>query len=629
MESSRQFSNIEGVLIAMKKAAVHLVPPPDMLPSEWAENNLKIPLGNAAPGPIRFANAPPQRGMIDAIREPGIRRISYMLAAQTGKTTVMQAIVGYHIDHDPKSMIFCQPSETDMKMFLEAKLRPMMDTCKPIKEKVAKQRSREGVNNSRIMSYPGGWLMMSWAGSPRTLRGRSAPVVMADEIDGYLVTAEGSPLSLISQRNAGFGDDAVLIESSTPTLKGSSNIEIGFELGDKRRWWVPCGDCGTWQTLKWDNVTWHGKDEPNEEQHPETARYACAECGSLWDDGARIAAIRSGEWRAEKPFKGHASYHMSELYSTFRRMRAVVQSYIDKVAADDLQAFHNVSLAETYEALGEQAEPHTLMARRERYPAKVPMGGIVLTSGIDMQQDRLECEVVAWGHGEESWSVEYRVFWGDPLQADVWEDLEYYLSQTFRHESGAQLPITCAAVDTGGTGGNTQAAYEWLMSKRGRRIYGIKGMGGWGKPIVSAPSKRRSGKSKRKIDLFMVGADEVKLTIMRRLAISNAGPGYCHFPNDRDEEWFHQLTAEKLMTRYVKGFPVREWHKTRPRNEALDCRGYALAALKILNPSFKQAETRLGRLVTEEKQPEPAPLLYSPAQIPPRQSIRRTSSAIL
>jgi phage terminase large subunit GpA-like protein len=630
MENSCLFSNIQGVIFAMKKAAIHLVPPPDMLPSEWAENNLKIPLGNAAPGPIRFANAPPQRGMIDAVREPGIRRISYMLAAQTGKTTVMQAIVGYHIDHDAKSQLFCMPSETDMKMFLETKLRPMLGTCKAIKEKVAKQRSREGVNNSKAMSYPGGWLMMSWAGSPRTLRGRSAPIVLADEIDGYLATAEGSPLSLINQRNAAFGDEAVLIESSTPTTKGSSNIELGFELGDKRRWWVPCGDCGTWQTLKWDNVTWHGKSSPNKEQHPESARYVCCDCGSLWDDGARIAAIRKGEWRAEKPFKGHASFHMSELYSTFRRMRDVVQSYHDKVASDDLQAFHNVSLAETYEAMGEQAETHVLMSRRERYAAKVPMGGIILTAGIDMQQDRLECEVVAWGHGEESWSVEYRVFWGDPLQSDVWEDMEYFLSQSFRHESGAHLAITCAAVDTGGTGGNTQAAYEWLFSKRGRRIYGIKGMGGWGKPIVSAPSKRRSGKSKRKIDLFMVGADEVKLTIMRRLAIADAGPGYCHFPEDREEEWFHQLTAEKLMTRYVKGFPVREWHKTRPRNEALDCRGYALAALKILNPSFKQAESRLGKMNVEEMKQEPTPLVYSPAQTPPlRQSVRRTSSAIL
>ena len=537
--------------------------------------------------------------------------------------------MGYHIDHDPKSMIFCQPSEGDMRVFVEGKLRPMLDTCPSIKSKVAKQRGREGVNNSRMISYPAGWLMMSWAGSPRTLRGRSAPLALADEIDGFMMTAEGSPLQLLHQRTASFGDQALLIESSTPTTKGSSNIENAFELGDKRRWWVPCGDCDEWQILRWDNVTWHGKDAPTEEQHPESARYICASCGSLWDDGARIASIRQGEWRGERPFKGHASFHLSELYSSFRRLRDVVQSYLDKVAVDDLQSFHNVSLAETYEALGEQAEATLLMARREKYAAKIPQGGIILTAGIDMQQDRLECEVVAWGHGEESWSVDYRIFWGDPLHMDVWEDLEYYLAHPWKHESGALLPITCAALDTGGTGGNTQAAYDWLFSTRGRRIYGIKGAGGWGKPIVSAPTKRRSGKSKRKIDLFMVGADEVKLTIMRRLAILDVGPGYCHFPDDRDEEWFHQLTAEKLMTRYVKGFPVREWHKTRPRNEALDCRAYALAALKILNPSFKQAETRITKLSKEEITPMPTPLIASPVHIPQKRQTNRTSSAIL
>jgi phage terminase large subunit GpA-like protein len=114
------------------------------------------------------------------------------------------------------------------------------------------------------------------------------------------------------------------------------------------------------------------------------------------------------------------------------------------------------------------------------------------------------------------------------------------------------------------------------------------------------------------------------------LAIADAGPGYCHFPEDREEEWFHQLTAEKLMTRYVKGFPVREWHKTRPRNEALDCRGYALAALKILNPSFKQAEFRLGKMAIDEQKPDPKPLVQAPSMMPPpKPPTRRTSSALL
>jgi phage terminase large subunit GpA-like protein len=317
----------------------------------------------------------------------------------------------------------------------------------------------------------------------------------------------------------------------------------------------------------------------------------------------RKAAIRAGEWRGAKPFMGHASYHLNEMYSTFRRLRDIVQSYLDKLATDDLQTFTNVSLAETFEEKGEQADADGLMVRAEQFLAPVPAGGLVLTAGVDMQQDRLEVEIVAWGHGEESWSVDYQVLWGDPLQDDVWEELEELLSTSWLHESGAQLPIVAACVDTGGTGGNTQAAYDWLRGKTGRRIFGIKGVSGWGRPIVAAPTRKRSGKNARKIDLFLVGTDEAKLTVMRRLAVEKPGPGYCHVPSNRGADWYQQLTAEKLMTRYVKGFSVREWHQTRPRNEALDCRVYALAALKIANPSFKRAAERLAAPATATNRP--------------------------
>ena len=169
---------------------------------------------------------------------------------------------------------------------------------------------------------------------------------------------------------------------------------------------------------------------------------------------------------------------------------------------------------------------------------------------------------------------------------------------SWQHESGAQLPISAACVDTGGTSGYTQSAYDWLKGKAGRRIFGIKGVAGWGRPIVGSPSRKRSGKRGRRIDLFPVGVDEAKLVVMRRLAIEAPGPGYCHVPEGRGAEWFRQITAEKLTMRYVKGFPVREWHKTVERNEALDCRVYALAALKITNPSLRLAARRLG--LTEE-----------------------------
>lgn len=208
--------------------------------------------------------------------------------------------------------------------------------------------------------------------------------------------------------------------------------------------------------------------------------------------------------------------------------------------------------------------------------------------------------MVAWGFGEQSWSVDTGVLWGNPLDGEVWDDLETVLANTYQHESGLSLAIGAACVDTGGNGGMTAAAYAWLQGKTGRRIFGIKGLGGWGIPIVEKPHRKQTGKKKSKFtDLFRVGVDEAKLVVMRRLAQNNPGPGYCNFPlqDEWDQEFFKQLTAERLVVRYVKGQPVREWHKNeRDRNEKLDTRVYAYAALKIMQPSFKRLAQRMGIL---------------------------------
>lgn len=622
MESD--FSNDAGIIEAIRRASTNLVPPPDMLPSEWAQQNVRIPVGNAIPGPISFENAPYQRGMLDVIKEPGIRRVSYKTGAQLGKTTVQQCITGYFIAHEPRSQIFVQPTQGDVQTFLETKLRPMLEANPIISDKMAKQRGREGVNNGRIISYVGGWLMFGWAGSPKTLRSRSAPITQADEIDGYQATPEGDPIELLAQRAATFGDQAIRTESSTPTILGASRIDTSFNEGDQRRYYVPCPHCAHPQHFRWEQVRWDGRastgikdaEEDRDKDHlTETAMYLCEapDCGTLWDDGQRIAAVRNAErnghgWKASKPFRGHASFHAPEMLSTFRRLRDIVQSYLDKLALDDLQSFVNVSLGDAFEETGEKADPDSLVARAADYAHEVPAGGLFLTAGIDMQMDRLECEVVAWGVAEQSWSIGYHVLWGDVLQQDVWDDLDDLLATTYTHASGREMKIEGAVLDTGGTNGMTQAAYSYCRGKTGRRLFAGKGVAGWGRGIVETPQRRQSGKAARKVDLFLVGVDEAKLVVMRRLAVAKPGPGYCHFPADREPEYYKQLTAEKLITRYIKGQPVREWHKPdRARNEALDCRVYALAALKIMNPSFKRLAERLKMTASEAEKAENRP----------------------
>lgn len=581
-------------------ALKYLRPPPELLPSEWAELNIRIPVGNAIPGLIRFDNAPYQREPLDMSANPDCERITLMWGAQLGKTQLVNCVMGFHVDHRPQSQMMMQPSQGDLQTWLETKLTPLLTANPRLGALFARPRGRTGVNNQRLKSYPGGFLMFAWSGSTRTMRGRSAPKIYCDEVDDYTVTDQGHPISLLWQRAATFGDARLLIVTSTPTVKGASAVETSFELGDGRHFYLPCPHCETFDRLYWSNVEWEGRKTPDGPQRPETAHYICPHCGCMISDGEKVAALRKGEWRADRPFRGHASYKLSELYSTFRRWRDIAQSYVEKLADGDVQTFVNVSLGETWEETGEQAAASVLMARAELYAAEVPLGGVVLTAGVDMQIDRLEVEIVAWGLGEESWSVEYLILHGDPLGVEPWEALDELLDSQWVHESGALLRLSAACLDTGGTAGYPQAAYEYARSTRHRsRLHAIKGVGGWGRPIVGTPSKKKSAARARRVTLYPIGVDETKLVVMRRLALEEYGPGYCHFPTDRAPEWYDQLTAEKLITEKVRGFPVRHWAKIRERNEALDCRVYATAALKLLNPNLRRRAARLAASAAE------------------------------
>lgn len=537
-----------------------------------------------------------------AIR-PDCHRITLMWGAQTGKTQVVNCLLGYFIDQRPKSQMMMQPSQGDLKTWLETKFNPMISANEALANKVAKPRGREGVNNQEMKSYPGGFLMFAWSGSPKTMRGRSAPIIFADEVDGYERTPEGDPVSLLEQRSATFGDDRLLVETSTPTIKDISQIEKSFLAGDRRRRFVPCPHCGEHQTLKWANVQW---DKDGEEHLPDTAFYVCDGCGVKLSDGERLQMLQQGEWRAERPFKGHASYHLNELYSTFRSLADIVRSFLDKKAKGDLQTFVNVSLAETWEEGDKKLEHDVLFARRRAFPAEVPQECCVLTAAVDVQDDRVEIEVEAWGDGERNAKVDLIILHGDLSQRDFWEnDVDAAISATYEHESGVRLPISCVTVDSGGH--FTNEVYRFVKPRERRRVFAIKGKNGTGYPIISRPSKTNKGK----VALFSIGTDTAKELIYKRYEIETAGPGYIDFPIKPcfDEEYFQQLVAEQVVTYYRKGFPTREWRKRRPRNEGLDLSVYNLAALYILNPNFRAIASKLEvKVKPKAEEPEATPM---------------------
>lgn len=561
--------------------------PPKLTISEWADLYRYLsPEASAEPGKYLTSRAEYQRGIMDAFSNPDVERIVVMSSAQVGKTEILNNIVGYFIDQDPSTILNLQPTLEMAQTWSKDRLAPMVRDNECLAKKVRSSKSKDSDNTILHKLFPGGHITMVGANSPAGLASRPIRIVLCDEVDRYPLSAgaEGDPVNLAIKRTTTYWNKKIGL-FSTPTIKGISRIEKAFQESDQRYYYVPCPHCGAYQRLKWGQVK-YSKDAISE------SYYECEHCSGHLSDSDRYRAIARGYWKAKEDFKGVAGFHLNELYSPWRKVVDIVKDFLEaKDKPDTLKTWINTSLGETWEEAGEALDPEGLEARTEDYK-KIPKGGVVLTAGVDTQDDRLEVEVTAWGKGEESWLVDYLRLYGDPDQPEVWQQLDDVLASDYLHESGARLNISATCIDTGGH--KTQSVYEYGRTRYTQKVYLIKGVGGENIPIVGAQSKVKCGKSKTKtVKLFPVGVDQAKGTIYGRLKISSFGSGYMHFPRKCDKAYFDSLTAEKLVTKFVKGYPKRTWEKIRARNEALDCRVYSYAALKILNPNFERIGERL------------------------------------
>lgn len=550
-----------------------LKPPPKLTVSEWADSFRKLsPESSAEVGAWHTSRAEYQREILDAVSDPSIESVTIMSCAQVGKTEMLLNLIGYHIHQDPSPILLVQPTLDMAQTFSKDRLAPMLRDSPVLQGKVADPKARDSGNTTLKKNFFGGHITMCGANSPASLASRPIRVVLFDEVDRFPVSAgsEGDPIDLARKRSATFWNRKE-VSVSTPTIRNASRIEGLFENTDKREYHVPCPDCGHHQVMRWSNVHWTDED-------PDTAFYACEECGGAWDDAARYKAIRKGEWRATAPFVGRAGFRLSGLCSPWTPLSSAVADFLQaKKLPETLRVWVNTYLGESWEDDGERLDDFQIASHREDYNAdSIPKEVVFITAGIDVQDDRLEMEVLGHGRDSETWSIEYRSIFGDPASGQVWAELDNFLSLTYKTEDDRELSIKASAIDTGGH--HTQAVYKYCKPRLSRRVFAIKGVGGEGKPIVGRPSTNNHIKCK----LFPIGVDTAKEMVYSHLKIKEIGAGYCHFPKAYTDEYFAMLTAEKVVRKYHKGFHRREWVKVRPRNEALDCRVYALAALSIV-----------------------------------------------
>lgn len=549
----------------------NLAPPPEIKISDWADEHRRLsPEASSEAGQWSTDRAEYQRGIMDAISDEKVESVVVMSCAQVGKTEMILNMIGYHMDHDPCPILVVQPTQEMAATFSRDRLAPMLRDTPRLQHKAKDPRTRDSGNTIYHKQFDGGHITLIGSNSPASLASRPIRLVLFDECDRMMPTSEGDPIELAKKRAATFWNRKFVMVS-TPTNKGSSRIEAAFENSDQRKYHVPCADCGEFQVMRWSNVQW----EPDD---PKSATYHCEHCGSIWDDAARFRAIRRGEWRATAPFAGAAGFQLSGLCSPWTPLESIVREFLAaKKLPETLRVFINTTLGELWEDEGEGVDDFGVAQNREDYGDKTPDGVVFVTAGCDVQDDRLEIEILGHGRDQETWSLGFHTIWGDPSGAQVWADLDGLMENEYETYDGRVLGIKAMAVDSGGH--HTQAVYRYCKPRGGRRIFAIKGMGGEGRAPVGRPSTNNNMKCK----LFPVGVDTLKEVIYSHLKIKDEGAGYCHFPANYPDEYFKQLTAEKVVKKFSRGFHQRQWVKTRTRNEALDCRVYALAALSILN----------------------------------------------
>lgn len=551
-----------------------LAPDPILTVDDWANRHRMLSsVASAEPGRWSTSRTPYLKAVMDALSATSrIERVVFMAGGQVGKTECGLNWVGYVIHHAPGPMLLVQPTVEGAKRVSKQRVDALIEASPELASRVKDPRSRDSGNTQLMKEFPGGVLIMTGANSAVGLRSMPVRYLFLDEVDGYPGDAdgEGDPVALAVQRAATFINRKIYL-CSTPTLKGFSRIEAAYLESDQRVFEVPCDHCGAHSQIQWRDIKWPtGKMAE--------AAWHCPACDGIHPEYRKPALLANGRWVARAKGDGKTvGFHLSSLYSPWLTWGEIAQEH--HAAKDDpvrLKVWVNTKLAETWEDReGETLDAEGLMERREAYGPAIPAEVALLTCGIDVQDDRLELEVVGWGRDEESWSIDYKVLWGDPSAPQLWDELDAYLSQRFAHETLAEgLTIEAACIDTGGH--HTLSAYAFCRGKERRRIWAIKG-GSGKRPIwPKRPSKANRGK----VNLFTVGVDAAKEAIYARLKKTGSGPGAMHFPMDRDAQYFEQLTAERIRTRYVKGFPQRFWWKPDGRrNEALDCRVYAYAAL--------------------------------------------------
>lgn len=597
----------ERVIDRMRREIMAMwAPPPNISVSRWAEENRYLSSEtSSSTGRWKNDKAPYQTEIMDAFTQRGVKKIVMMSGAQCGKSEIIMNMIGRCIDLEPAPIMMVQPTQETAEEFSKRRVSSAIESCPALKKKVAESKSRSSSNTIGLKTFPGGSLSIVSAASAPALRSKPIRFLFMDEVDAYPISVggEGDPVELATVRTETF-HNAKIVMVSTPANEETSRIYDEYRQGTQEEWCVPCPGCGAYSFMRFSDfqMEYEEYEAAGKTQYAITKiTWRCPNCMAEWKESQMRR--QRGKWiaRNERALeKGVRSFHLNSFSSPWAGWRKIMTFWLSaKGDAEKEQAFTNLRLGEVWR--GKQTRvttPEEVYARREEYSAEVPDGVLVLTMGVDTQDNRFEYEVVGWGKEDESWGIARGVIPGrtDEIGSRAWKDLSELIDRKFYRRDGQAMKILVTFIDSGGH--STDAVYAECAAMVNKRVFAIKGVAGESTEYVTMSAAM---KKKRGMYLFLIGVDSGKAAIHYALTVKTSGPNYCHYPSDPkagyDKKYFEGLYAEKLEVRSRGGRQALVWVKdgtVQARNEPLDLRNYARAAFKGFNFDLKAIEERLS-----------------------------------
>ena len=597
---------------AMRKVLAGMTPPDDLTVTQWAEAKRRLSAESAAePGPWRTERTPYLREPMDAFTDPKVRHIVMVAASQVGKSEFLNNCIGYIIDEDPGSILFIHPTTIDAQEYSKLRIAPMLRDSPALRQKIAAPKSRDSHNTILQKAYPGGILTMCGSTEAHALASKPIRYVFGDERDRWATSAgnEGDPWDLAMARQTTFYN-AKAVEVSTTTIKNASAIEAAYYTGTMERWNSKCPHCGEYHEIRWSDIRFEYDEiivSHKKTYKVKKVYYTCPGCGCISTEAEMKRAL--AKWIAENPEaygQGTRSFWLNAFVSQWASWESIVLKYLNALGSTKkMQVVFNTCFGEPWEDRGDIEDEDSLLARREDYgkdkngePVELPPGVLVLTAGVDTQDDRMEYEIVGHGFFGETWGIEKGIVMGRPDDDATWNKLdEVVFDRVMRFENGVGLRVSMSFVDEGGH--FTQSVRAQCNARISKKVFCIKGMPGQDKPYISPPKKQKIFVNQIAVGTcwqYQLGVDSGKEIIMDNLRVQTPGQKYCHFPkrDDYGSAYFAGLLSETKVYDPNKKQPW-SWKKIpgHERNEPLDCRNYALAAFKALPKNLDEIDRQI------------------------------------